>query len=90
MPAAKPFTAAGNGPLSPALRMLAITPDNSNDVATAFRMIYVGTGGDVVVVDTEGNTVTHKNAGSGTYLGPFQVARVMATNTTAQNLIGYV
>lgn len=90
MPAINPF--ANNNPIasSPAISLVAITPSDSTDLTTAVRSIYVGVGGDVCVIDTAGNTVTHVGAPQGSYLGPFTVARVKATGTTATNLIGYV
>lgn len=90
MPAAQPFSTNQPSPISPALSMVAITTSDATDLTTAVRMIYVGVGGDVSVIDTAGNTVVHKNAPTGAYLGPFSVARVTATNTTATNLIGYL
>jgi hypothetical protein len=91
--------ASANNPLSlntkaaqdaPALQLIAITTSDSADQAQVLRMIYAGVGGDIAVQDLTGTTVTHKNVPTGGYIGPFSVARVMATNTTATNLIGYV
>ena len=76
--------------LGAALSLVTIVPDDNTDLGNAVRMIYVGTGGDVVVIDSRGNTVTHKNAGSGSYLGPFSVTRVVSTGTSAGDMIGYV
>ncbi len=89
MPAINPFPAQAVAIETPALRMLDITPSDANDAARVLRMVYVGTGGNVDLVDTEGNIVLHKNVPSGSYLGPFRVARVKATRTTATDLIGY-
>lgn len=89
MAANKPFGDEVNS-LGMALALVNITPNNSADLSEAVRMIYVGVGGDVSVIDTRGNTAVHKNAASGSYLGPFSVSRVTVTNTTATNLIGYV
>lgn len=74
---------------SPSIALADITPSDSADLPTMARLIYVGVGGDVVVIDINGVTVTHKNAPTGGYLGPFAVARVKATGTTATNLIAY-
>lgn len=74
----------------PALNLVEITPNDGTDLVKVVRSIYVGVGGDVCVIDTAGNTVTHKEAPQGGYIGPFAVARVKATGTTATNLIGYV
>ena len=90
MPANNPFPQSGNSPLASAISMANITPSDASDLPTLVRQIYVGVGGDVNVIDSKGNAVLHKNVGSGCYLGPFAVARVLATGTTATNLIGYV
>ena len=74
---------------SPANSLFSITPNDSTDLPALARQIYVGTGGNVAVKDSEGNTVTHKNVPSGCYLAPFFVVRVLATGTTATDLIGY-
>jgi hypothetical protein len=90
MPATNPYSAFASGPQAPALYMIAITPSDSDDLSIAIRQIYIGVGGNVTVVDTAGNTVTHINVAQGGYIGPFSVARVKATGTTATNLVGYV
>ena len=90
MPQILPFITHPVTPNSPALRLAAVVPSDDSDLPDAIRSLYVGTGGDVVMVDTSGNTVIHKNVGSGAYLGPFNVARVKATGTTALDLVGYV
>jgi hypothetical protein len=90
MPAANSNLDNRNDAGAPALGLVAITPSDSTDLSTAVRSIYVGVGGDVCVIDTAGNTVTHVGAPQGGYLGPFAVARVKATGTTASSLIGYI
>ena len=90
MPAANSNLDNRNDASAPALGLVAITPSDSADLSTAVRSIYVGVGGDVCVIDTAGNTVTHVGAPQGGYLGPFAVARVKATGTTASSLIGYI
>lgn len=90
MAAANPFVGHPDTPITAALSMAAITPDNSNDLPTLVRLIYVGTTGNVQTIDSAGNTTVHKNVPSGSYLGPFRVARVTVTNTTATDMIGYV
>ena len=90
MPAIRPFETQLITALSPALSLIALTPSDSVDITSSVRMIYVGTGGNVAVMDLSGNTVVHKNVSSGSYLGPFHVARVLATGTTDADLVGYV
>lgn len=90
MPATNPFNSHAKGPTSGAISLVAITPSDAADLANVVRMIYVGVGGDIAVIDTAGNTVTHVGVPQGSYIGPFQVARVKVTGTTASSLIGYV
>ena len=52
-------------------------------------MLFIGTGGTVVVRDLFGNVAQHENVASGTYLGPFQIDRVTAA-TSATGIVGYV
>lgn len=90
MPAINPLIAQGNSKLSGAIDLIAITPADGADLTYVCRLLYIGVGGDVSVITTSGTTVVHKNAPTGGYIGPFSVARVLATGTTATNLIGYV
>jgi hypothetical protein len=83
MPAVRnPHAAGDNGAADDAV---AITTSDTAYFPVC-RGIYVGVGGDVVVVTTQDNAVTFKNAASGTVL-PVNCQRVNATNTTATNLI---
>lgn len=89
MPAQNPYQNLPAAAQSPAASMVAITKADA-DLPTVIRQLYVGTGGDVSLTDTAGNTVPHKNVPSGSYLGPFFVTRVNATGTTAADMVGYV
>lgn len=89
MPAINPFSPQAVAIETPAIRMLEISTSDANDCARVLRMVYCGVGGDIDVVDTEGNICLHKNVPSGGYIGPFRVARIKATRTTATNLVGY-
>ena len=89
MPAINPFPSNQPAPISPAIKMMAITPADA-DLSTVCRMLYVGSGGNVAVRDLFGTSVTHTNIASGTYIGPFAIDRVLATGTTATEIIGYV
>lgn len=84
MPSAVSFPNAG-----PANGLLAISPSDSVDAAYKVRQIYVGTGGDVKVM--QGSVVvTFKNVPGGATLGPFLVDKVFATGTTAADLVGFL
>jgi len=90
MPALDPHANHANTIVSPSVEMVAITPNDSADLAKVVRRLYVGVGGDVRVIGAAGNTVTFKNAPSGGYIGDAKIVRVLATGTTATDLIGMV
>jgi hypothetical protein len=71
---------------------LAVQPDDSADLARFTSdqhltgAIYVGVGGDVVVVTQNNQSQLYKNVPSGTLL-TVAARRVNATNTTALNML---
>lgn len=65
---------------------VAITPSDTVNLTTA-AVIYVGTGGNVVVTTAQGTQVTFTGVQGGTVI-PVQVLRVWNTNTTASGLVG--
>lgn len=88
MTAINPLSSQHPSLITPAIRIIAITPADA-DLSHVCRMLYVGTGGTVVVRDLFGNVAQHENVASGTYLGPFQIDRVTAA-TSATGIVGYV
>lgn len=72
--------------IGPAFRAGAVTPSDTTVVGA--RALYVGVAGDVAVVP-EGQTtaVTFKNRPVGDW--PISVSKVMATNTTATDIVAY-
>lgn len=85
--AQRTFTGAHADYTAPARRYFAITPHDSDNEANVFRGLYVGTTGDVVVVDEGDNATTFTAVPAGTVL-PIIGKRVNSTNTTAENLVG--
>ena len=72
---------------SPAYSAAAVTPSDSADMTYVSRGIYVGVTGDVAVnMAGSGAGVTFKAVPAGTLL-PIAVARVLATGTTATNIV---
>lgn len=65
----------------------AITPSDSTNFTYIARGVYVGTGGNVVVVFMDDTSATFANVPSGAVL-PVMAKRVNSTSTTASNLIG--
>lgn len=77
-----PFTRA---PLASYVRAAVVVPSDSTVVA--FSGVYVGAAGDVAVIPMgQDNAVTFKAVPVG--ILPIQVSKVMATNTTATNMLG--
>jgi hypothetical protein len=67
----------------------AITPSDSVDLPYWAVSVWVGTGGDVVLVTPYGTVLTFGNVPDGTLL-PFAARRINATGTTASGLVaGY-
>ncbi len=74
------------GLTSPAIDGSMIVPDDGGDLAHVSRAIYVGSGGQVAAQLASGSMVTLSAVPSGTLL-PLRVRRVMATGTSAGNLV---
>lgn len=64
----------------------AVTPSDSVNLTRTARALYIGTGGNVVVITASGTVVTFANVQTGTVL-PVRASRVNATNTTASNIV---
>lgn len=64
-----------------------VTPSNTVDIPSgACDALWVGIGGDVECVSTQGGVVVFKNVPSG-FMLLTKVARVNATNTTAASIV---
>lgn len=64
-----------------------VTPSDSAQLPSGVQALYVGTGGDVVVVHRTRETVkTFKNVASGSVL-PIRCVQVYATGTTATDIL---
>lgn len=72
---------------SPAVGGTLVTPDDANDLPFLTRAIYVGGTGSVAAVLQSGDTVLLSGAQEGT-IYPVRVARILATGTTATNIVG--
>lgn len=73
----------------PATSAVAITPNDSTNLTVTARAIYVGTGGTVVLKGWDDVSVTFVKIPDGTIL-PVAAKRVMATGTTATDLVALV
>jgi len=71
---------------APARRAAAVTPDDSADLPRTAKALYLGVGGDLCVVPADGGaSVSLINHPPG--YAPVQVRRVMATGTTAAQIV---
>jgi hypothetical protein len=69
---------------------LAVTPNNFQSLVQLSHKkawgLYVGTGGNLSIVDSLGNTVIFSNVPNGTLL-PIHVIGINSAGTTASNII---
>lgn len=63
----------------------AVTPNDSADLARS-GILYVGTGGSVVITTVGGDTLTLTGVPSGSWI-PVRVKRVFSTGTTASGIV---
>jgi len=70
----------------PAQGVVSITPSDST-VLSGIRGLYVGGAGNVAVTMADGSTGTYTAVAAGTTLATAPT-KVMATNTTATNILG--
>jgi hypothetical protein len=87
MSASDDFSSYAGSPTTPATRAVAITPSDSVDLANVTRSLYCGGSGAIALITMGGDTVTFSNVQAGQIL-PIRVSRVLATGTTAANLLG--
>lgn len=77
------FVAQGVMAVGPALANYPINPATTEDLPEVCRTVFTGSGGNVVVVDTENNEVTYAvPAGSEIPVGYY--VKVKATSTATQ------
>lgn len=73
--------------ISPAAGAFAITPSDTENLSRSGRALYIGSAGHVTLVTVSGQTVRFANAGDGSIL-PVRAQRVLATGTTARDIVG--
>lgn len=83
--------ASGLDQIAPAGFAWAVTPSDSADLAMETRALYVGTGGNIVLIAYDPTTgkrasVTFTNVPDAAVL-PVRTKRVNSTNTTASNIV---
>ncbi len=86
MPAIDDFATLSASPEGPIQHAATVAPSDTNDLAHVTRALYLGAAGDVAVQMKDGTAVTFVGMGAGWH--PVRVARVMATGTTASDILG--
>jgi len=69
-------------------RAEAVTPHNTNELTNVSRAIYVGTGGNLVIVMQGGAEVTLTGVVASTWL-PIRIKKVKLTGTTASDIVAF-
>ena len=87
MTASDPYSSTSEALSDPCDQGFAISPHDSNELTVIPRGIYVGVGGDIVLITKADVTHTFKSVPTGSIL-PFRPKIVKSTSTTATNLIG--
>lgn len=72
----------------PSPEPFAVTPSNSTNFGTESRYLYVGVGGDVVIVTRGGTAITYKGVPTGGYVWASCI-RVNSTSTTATDIVAH-
>tara|TARA_R110000796_G_scaffold9452_5_gene32193 strand:- start:1044 stop:1310 length:267 start_codon:yes stop_codon:yes gene_type:complete len=85
MPAIEKFSSKAYNTSLPFVDGAEITPDDNNDLEFVARCFYVGVSGNVTFVTPGGTTLTLTNVPVG--IVPWNVARFMATGTTAAGIV---
>lgn len=81
------FASYETGLTAPAAAAEAITPSDTEELEYVTRALLVGQDGDVNVIFKSGDTVVLRNLQGGVVY-PFRIASVLATGTTATDLVG--
>jgi hypothetical protein len=83
-----PFDSVTDNLISPARNAFTVLPSDADDLTSATKALYVGSGGNLKVrlIDAEAD-VTFVNVPSGSVLA-IRIAAVRANGTTAADLVG--
>ena len=70
----------------PASRAVVVSPSDTMNLPYVARGIYVGTSGNIAILTFGGDSIVFQNVQSGSII-PVSTIRVLATNTTASNIV---
>jgi len=77
-----------SGLIDPAEGWFAIVPSDTEEFERHTRSVYVGFGGNLYAIGTDGSSDPHYNVQDGTVL-PLQAKQMLLTGTTASGMLGY-
>lgn len=78
------------GLTTPATKAVAVTPSDTDELATVSRALYVGGAGNLsLILAGDSSAVTFTGVPAGTIL-PFRVKQVKSTSTTATAIVALV
>jgi hypothetical protein len=86
MAAVDTFTQFTPGLAAPYSNAATVTPNDSTDLATVTRALFVGTAGNIVVTMLGGGSNVTLTPLAGQTL-PLRITRVLATGTTAGDIV---
>ncbi len=73
----------------PATHGFAVTPSDATPLAETCRALYVGSAGTIAVTMASGASLSFIGVGAGTIL-PVRISAVLATGTTASDIVALV
>ena len=76
--------------INPSPLIINVTPHASTNFTQEVRQIYVGTAGNLAVVNLDNSVVVFQNLNAGTTIGPFYIKRVNASGTTCTGIVGFI
>ena len=81
------FNSASPGLTSPLERGFSVTAHDTNELSHVTRELFIGTGGNIVLELKHGDSITLNNVPDGARL-PYRANKVLATGTTASDIVG--
>jgi hypothetical protein len=81
------FDSSTPGLTSPLERGFAVTPHDTNALSFVTRELFIGTGGNIALELKHGDSITLNNVPDGARL-PYRVSKLLATGTTASDIVG--
>lgn len=87
MPPSDPFKNNAVGATAPPRHLFAITPSDDDDLPHVTRAIWVGAGGDLTLIAADDDAAVTLSQAPGGWCA-VQARRVLATGTTALDLVG--